>query len=335
MAYIKSIIVPFSKIISTIKADSRNILGIIEFSIGDNTSDININNDIPYIKVSLPPFHNESFFELWTSQKPITYYRTKNYKYASDGSYMFICNSSDIKIVNTKETTLFLYNRLFKDILNPHKYLPLRVWNYLPQINTKDTKYGDNYKAFCKGRLEAFIKNNIIDNYPAATTVGSLSRNLNVCCLSSNLLNLTYIENPGQTPAYQYPIPEYYSPPVFSRAICHKNKNGRMSIFISGTASIAGHQSIFPDDVRKQCITSLENIKHLISIKNLSKYGINQDFSLKDLDCIKVYIRNNNDFQSVKDLCDNYFSSKHTISYLNTHICRVELLVEIEGVISI
>ena len=223
---------------------------------------------------------------------------------------------------NLEELTRSIYDEIFNEILKPNKLRLYRIWNYIPSININD-----RYKEFCNGRAASFAANSCT-NYPASTAVGSLSDKLDVYFIVGTDKDVIQIENPEQMPAYEYPVQDNFQPPSFSRALyCRK------TLYISGTASISGHKSLYPGNPELQCLRTVKNIEVLISGNNLNKYGINEDFNLKNLDSIKVYIRNTCDFPLIKHICEENFSQDASIEYINTEICRPELQVEIEGII--
>jgi chorismatase len=104
-------------------------------------------------------------------------------------------------------------------------------------------------------------------------------------------------------------------------------------LFVSGTASITGHQTQYANDPAAQCELTLDNIQHLISRENLSAQGHDVGFDLDELSVVKVYIRNASDMPMISSLVARRLP-RSQILYLNANICRSDLDVEIEGVIS-
>lgn len=145
-----------------------------------------------------------------------------------------------------------------------------------------------------------------------------------------------HLENPRQVPAYSYP--RQYGPksPSFARATYLTRPGWPASagaLYVAGTASILGHETVHAGDVGRQCDVALENIAHLISAANLSRHGIGCGYDLNDLRLIKVYTRHLSDIPLVERKCREAFSPEADIRFLNVDICRRDLLVEIEGVI--
>jgi FkbO/Hyg5 family chorismatase len=308
--------------------NSANILGIIEFTDANSSLSNRINKEIPFLTVQLKPFSTESYIELWLSKGNISYGQTNNFSYATDGENLFgTCsfkeNDRDLDILSKN-----IYNNIINDIKelnNPYLY---RIWNYLPDINNYNNGI-ERYKLFCKGRTESF-EENCIKEFPASTCVGSKTGDISLYFLSSSNPDYIHIENSRQIPAYKYPEGQ---PSSFARATYYKRNNNKFNIYISGTASIIGSESVHTNNAEQQCLTTLKNIELLLSEQNLRKYAISDNLSLNNLDCIKVYIRNDSDFAMIKDICEKSFSPTSSIAYLKANICRPELLVEIEGLI--
>jgi len=312
-----------------------NVLGIIEFSsIKGNYGDQFANNNIPYLHVCTEPFLYESYFEVWTSTHDTSYGAFENLRYATDGYHFFAAISMKDSIGSVDEVGELIYNQIFESIDKYGYPYICRVWNYVPFIYKffNDT---ERYKLFCLGRAKAFEKYSVGTVYPAATGIGDFGDRINVCFLST-LKNIhKSIENPKQTPAYKYPAVTDLKPPSFSRGTYSEYSQMRSSFYVSGTASILGYKTVFKGDIEQQCKTTIKNIQCLISKLNMSSYGIDQEYNIKDLDCIKVYIKHKADFEVVENICQKAFSTEKSIIYLNADICREDLLVEIEGLIQI
>jgi len=191
-------------------------------------------------------------------------------------------------------------------------------WNNLPSINLGD---GDEeiYKLFCTGRLNGFHKNNIAQqNFPAASAVGHYKDDLLIYVLASknkaeNHKNLLQVE------AFQYPRQYGKTSPSFARA-SSITSNDKTLFFISGTASILGHETLHEGDLLKQIDVTEKNITHLLEQTNKTTDNIQT---------MKVYIRHPEDLAATQEKLDNLFPRAEKI-YLHADICRSDLLIEIE-----
>ena len=104
----------------------------------------------------------------------------------------------------------------------------------------------------------------------------------------------------------------------------------RSTLFISGTASIIGQETIGIDDVEKQTIVTLENINKLANQKRIGQLITNTDIEWGKFILLRVYVKNQTDFFKVKNICKERFPDVPSI-FIESDICRDNLLVEIEA----
>ncbi len=139
------------------------------------------------------------------------------------------------------------------------------------------------------------------------------------------------LENPRQTPAFDYA--DCYSPesPKFCRAMALSCGN-YATIFISGTASITDSETRHVGDAVAQTHETLDNIAALISEENLGRHGLpGLGTSLDGLGLVRVYIKRAADYEATRAACEQRLGELPTI-YALGDVCRPELLVEIEGI---
>jgi chorismatase len=309
----------------------ENIVGVIKFSDLDEHDDLKmLGESFPTMNITMKPFMERAFYEIWTSDHPVNYGSNEILQFASDGFHHFLTVSIKEQDRDLREIGRLAYDSIF-GIIKKNNYSNIsRVWNHIPNINEyADAK--ERYTKFCHGRAESFQKNG--DIYPAATGIGCWGDSLCIYMLSTTENINKYIENPNQTPAYKYPSKYGIKSPSFARAAYASYDSGSGRLYISGTASILGCETVHVGDAARQCETTIENIRVLISGSNLSSYGIKNSFTLENIDCIKVYIKNDEDFETIRDICSKAFSNDKSIAYLKADVCRNDLLVEIEGVI--
>ena len=127
--------------------------------------------------------------------------------------------------------------------------------------------------------------------------------------------------------------PLAYGPrsPSFSRAAIADVGGGRQALFISGTASIVGHETMHLGDVRRQTQESLANIGVLREIAT-QRAGACFD---ADRLIYTVYVRRPEDFDAVRSEFERVVGASSRAArealYLHADICRAGLLVEIEA----
>jgi chorismatase len=221
------------------------------------------------------------------------------------------------------------YREVF-DFLESHGYRRLlRVWNFIETINAANADGLEVYRDFCKGRSDAFSAHpDFYRSMPAATGIGTTGSGISFFLLAVKDTEVRHIENRRQTPAYQYP--ERYGPrsPSFARATAMTPRGGEApTLFVSGTASILGHETVFEGDIEKQCATTADNIAELIA----NCYGGSK--GLTDASTVKAYVRHAHHVPYVQSFCEEVFGPKASLAVFNVDICRGDLLVEIEAVV--
>ncbi len=222
----------------------------------------------------------------------------------------------------------------------------VRQWNYIEGIlNKKSTKGGfiQNYQIFNDVRSLYYSKNKFTKGYPASTGIGTNSGGIILDFIAINYtrnVRVIPIKNPRQKNAYSYsdsvligePIEKISrkTSPKFERAK-YLSINNVGHVYISGTAAIIGQKSAWDQDAKNQTIITIENIQKLISKSNLMDYNIPTNLSSPKLSYLRVYVKEEQDMNDVKTICNKYFPDVPTL-YLISDICRDDLLVELEGI---
>lgn len=220
--------------------------------------------------------------------------------------------------------TKALYEALFEQTRGLYIY---RIWHFVPAINHIPDGGLENYQAFCKGRSLAFqdTYNLEMDKFlPAASAVGTTDDTLSLVFIAGQD-PCFHLENPLQTPAYQYP--RNYGPraPSFARATAIHTAQG-IQLFISGTASIRGSESM-GETIEQQVEITIENLKVIEAEFQRLQPEARTDLPRK----VCVYLRNSEDLWLTQtQLNTNYLNPNDSVLYIQADICRKELLVEIE-----
>src|SRR3984957_18438964 len=208
-----------------------------------------------------------------------------------------------------------------------HRHL-IRIWNYLPEIN-RQADGDERYRLFNSARQLAFRNSGqaTVGTVPAACALGSPAGSpISIYFLAARNPP-KMIENPRQTSAYHYPPKFGRHSPTFSRA-CVLNASAGTSLFVSGTASIVGHETIHQGDVEAQTRETMANINALLDEANRvvgpARYSLD---GLK----FKVYVRRPSDLGAIKEVLAGSLRSSTAIVYLRADVCREELLMEIEA----
>ncbi len=203
----------------------------------------------------------------------------------------------------------------------------VRCWNYLPRINESEEGL-ERYRQFNVGRKDAFdgAGRTSLVKAPSACALGTAGGRLIVQFLATDL-EPRAIENPRQVSAYHYP--NQYGPrsPTFSRATLLALP-GTTGLFISGTASIVGHQTVHVGDVTAQAAETLRNLQAVVEQANLLVR--NGAFSTPSL-CLKAFVRRAGDRAEVAAVLREALGERADVTWFQADICRADLLVEIEG----
>jgi enamine deaminase RidA (YjgF/YER057c/UK114 family) len=207
----------------------------------------------------------------------------------------------------------------------------LRLWNYLPRINA-ETGGLERYRQFNIGRQQAFLAagHSAFEGAPAACAIGTGAGDLRVRFLAGRSAPLA-VENPRQVSAYRYP--SRYGPraPTFSRAALAALGGGELALFVSGTASIVGHETQHLGDVLAQTQETLNNLRAVLAA---AQPRCSAPLVLANLvPCI--YVRHARDQAVVQQALDAAWGAgsmaARSAVYVQADICRADLLVEVEG----
>jgi enamine deaminase RidA (YjgF/YER057c/UK114 family) len=171
--------------------------------------------------------------------------------------------------------------------------------------------------------------------FPASTGIGMAGLGLVTSCLAFETnrsdVALVPLENPHQTPAYDYHHRYSSQSPKFSRAMALV-LGDYVTTWISGTASIVDSESQHLGDIERQTEQTLDNIERLIASENFAAHNVKRaGAGLQDLAKIRVYIKRGDDFAKCRAICERRLPGVPAI-YAVADVCRSELLVEIEGV---
>lgn len=207
----------------------------------------------------------------------------------------------------------------------------LRVWQYLPHI-TEPLGEEDRYRAYCAGRRRALTR---LDRHrdstlPAASLLGDQGDSILLYALVATTPGVQ-VENPRQVSAFHYP-PQYgKASPSFSRALAKQWPDGSRQLYISGTASVVGHATLH-DDVAAQTREIVANLEALVG--EGAANGGPGGSGLTAIDPLKVYVRHHADYPAVREELSAWLPVNHPVLYLHADVCRPDLLVEIDGIVS-
>lgn len=298
-------------------ANPAHVLGVIGFGAQRPPE---LPADWPYLTAPLAPTAGVPQYEIWTTAAPVTPLRIGPVMGACSNDLAFGC----VRLEEAPGLTLEAaaeraYLAIFAYLAQSGFPEPVRFWNYLTDILGDDHGL-ERYRRFNIGRHRAFLAQLKHPLPPAASCVGGHGEDSIIYFLAARA-PATPVENPRQVSAYDYP--PQYGPrsPSFSRAglFC-----GRL--FISGTASIVGHESRHVGDVLAQTHETLANLRALTEAA-----GLDATFARSNGWAFKIYLGNAADQARIAPLLDDAFGTQSQKLYLHGEVCRADLLLEIEA----
>jgi hypothetical protein len=201
----------------------------------------------------LPP--QGPMVDAWLAGAALRRGRSGAVVWQDDGRWAF--GSVDIADAETdlEEATRLAYLDVFTALRDVGAPQLLRLWNYLPRIND-DAAGGslERYRRFNIGRQRAFIEagHDAFEGAPAACALGTHGGGLGIRFLAGRCAPRP-LENPRQVPAWRYSTRFGPRSPSFSRGALADAGGGQLALFISGTASIVGEQSLHAATCAPRC----------------------------------------------------------------------------------
>lgn len=314
--------------LSRLLTSDGHIMAVVNYG-----ADLNIDIPANIVSVNVPmrQLSAEPAVEVWTSDSEVHSATSNGIRYSYSGSFLFGHVVADVPgALGLEEEVREKYERLLKFTREKNYPHLLRIWNYVPDINDESGGL-ENYKSFSIGRCHAFENQNIdmVRELPAASALGIKGGKLLIYFIASKTTG-NQVENPRQVNAYHYPPKYGPKSPSFARANIMESPEGCVN-YISGTASIVGHETLHLNDVTGQLLETLTNINTVVEIATRSK--ANKKKLLSEEDLLKVYIRHGKDYKKIRELLEKETCvGKTNIMYLETDICRSDLLLEIEAV---
>jgi chorismate lyase / 3-hydroxybenzoate synthase len=279
--------------------------------------------------VPCPPL-GDGLSEVWPASAPVSRCDLGSARAACDGRVLFASVVVPVTArAGIERATFGIYRRLLADLERTGYPHLLRIWNYVPSIHDRSEGL-ERYMLFCKGRAEAFAAHHgegFAARLPAASAVGWSGRSLVVHLVASRESG-RHFENPRQTSAYRYP--ERYGPasPSFARATAVPSAAGG-GLFVSGTASVLGSESVHPGDPARQTKETMANIASVLDASGVPGSGGPLGARLGFL---RAYVRRPEDAGAIRAEIERAGAGGAPVAWLRADICREELLVEIEAV---
>lgn len=301
----------------------QSLLGVMEHAGG--ISKDQRHGDVPTALLTMNALGGHASREVWLTDQPVRYGTLGEIRYARSDNLLFGVGRYPAE--DLEQVTYQAYCDLTQLVHSSEAGRLIRLWNYFPGINEPQNNL-ECYRRFCRGRHNALTRmgSGLSQDLPAATAVGSSAGDFWVIFLAGKGA-CRQVENPLQMSAFHYPPIHGPRSPSFSRAVRYSSPGGDL-LFISGTASIRGHETVHGGDLVGQCLTTVENLRAL-----LKQAGTNDSGPWGNRVSWKVYLRREGDFETVRDFLEQTLDPADPILYVTGDICRSSLLLEIEGLV--
>lgn len=260
-------------------------------------------------------------YEVWRGRAPVQRGRDAGFTWATDAESLFAATEFDADSGDFAPAAEAAYRRIVAFTAArgfPHL---LRCWNYFDDIH-RGAGDDERYRRFCVGRHAALSAPGFERRLPAATVIGTPPGSRGQVILIAGREPGAQVENPRQTPAFEYP--REYSPraPSFSRAMLHRGGD-RMQLFVSGTASVVGHATRHPGDALAQLGEIRANLDALLAAAQPAR-------SWRAV-ALKLFVRDAASLPAVRREFERLFGTAEPAMVLQGDICRSDLEVEVEG----
>nr|UXE46144.1 hypothetical protein Hi04_10k_c5801_00002 [uncultured bacterium] len=302
---------------------AKNVLAVVSFD--ENTSTA----DPRHIRVPLPILHGAAVHEVWTSDLPVQHGNIDGIGYACNDEVVIAQLTVTERNPNRLEAESYdAYIRIRRFLESQGYPYPARLWNYFPEINEGN---GDEerYKQFCLGRARAIHGSpDFEQRLPAASAIGSGVPGFEIYMIAARHIGIQ-IENPRQVSAFHYP--RQYGPksPSFSRARLIRWQD-QHHLYLSGTSSVVGHETLHENDSAGQLTETLLNIDALL--EQASEADPSAHLGWQHLKALRVYLRDSAELAIAQKQIFARLGANAPVVYLRGDICRRDLNVEIEGV---
>ncbi len=274
------------------------------------------------LHVSVDLASGGSGVEIWHIDQSVEPLRHDQVAGAVGGGYAFgAIEVNEDPTISLDHSIARAYRQLFMFLDRAGGYQPIRFWNYLYRI-TDDQDGVERYWRFNIGRKQAFQEFLTQDPPPVATCIGCRGARSVIYCLAAREAAVP-LENPRQVSAFAYPPCHGPVSPGFSRASRHHH-GGTDTLFISGTASIVGHESRHIGDFPSQLRETMHNLALMMDLTE-------RDAAPGGVWAVKTYLRDPRHAAALDAALRGFLPRATRHLHLVGEICRKDLLVEIEA----
>ncbi len=233
-----------------------------------------------------------------------------------------------------QRATREMINLVLEQVLASSAPHLVRMWSFLPGIHEPTALHPERYQTFNAGRFEAFTAllgrpEGFGRTLPTATCVGHRGHALAVYALGSGHPGAA-IDNPRQVPAFRYSKRFGPRPPCFARATL-THLAGVPSLIVGGTASVLGEDTVHPGNLARQLEETIANLRAVAAAAPCARGAWSVDQAIS----ARVYVPGAGDDGAVRAALRSALPQGCELELNRASICRRDLLVEVELVLSL
>lgn len=234
------------------------------------------------------------------------------------------------------------YSRLGR-LLAARRLHAWRFWNFVPGLLEPIGEAVNRYQVFNEGRYQALRTwHGGQPRFAAASAVGSHGDDLVIEVLAGTVAG-DPVDNPRQRPPWRYSARWGPKPPCFARATrigdAPLGSQRRGVALVSGTASVVDEDSLHPGDFEAQLDETFVNLAVLANEVALDARAARKDRAPVDAHCsyreLRAYVAGAARVDVVIGAVREHFAGVERIEIAESHLCRPELVIEIEGLATI
>lgn len=241
-----------------------------------------------------------------------------------------------------RASTITAYDRMATYLDGQAASHPVRLWNFVPKILAPLGNFPHRYMVLNAARFKAYTRwygssARFPNEVATSSGVGHFGRDLVIHCLAATRPGRA-VQNPRQVAPYDYSARFGPRPPCFARATRVEAEGiGASWLFVGGTASVRGEDTMFVERLDRQTGETLLNLASVVlagmHAENGRANGAVCDTAVLDsFTELRVYHTRAGDRAEIEGSIGSHFPGVAKVEYVHAELCRPELLVEIEGV---
>jgi chorismate lyase/3-hydroxybenzoate synthase len=232
--------------------------------------------------------------------------------------------------------------------LGDRSLLPLRFWNFVPNIGEVGPSGLSGYELFNQARRDAFERPEVAAmgraSGIAASAVDTRSGDLSILVLAADQAP-DPLDNPRQIEPHAYSARYGPVPPRFARGVTVPRTLvrdlGFPEAIVSGTASIVGEDTRHAGDLEAQLVETAVNLASVAlafsGTPEPRPIGACLDSGLArtlgTYSELRIYVPRQEDEAEIGAWADEHFDTEKPAEIVSADLCRPDLLVEAEGIL--